>query len=87
MTIIINDELYSINQICELLGIEDFNLRYIEKTVGLNIERNNASEKIYSPKDIETLKFIFELNDKGLDYKTIKKVLKDSLENNYIKVL
>ena len=87
MTIIINDELYSINQICELLGIEDFNLRYIEKTVGLNIKRNNASEKIYSPKDIETLKFIFELNDKGLDYKTIKKVLKDSLENNYIKVL
>ena len=87
MTIIINDELYSINQICELLGIEDFNLRYIEKTVGLNIERNNASEKIYSPKDVETLKFIFELNDKGLDYKTIKKVLKDSLENNYIKVL
>lgn len=87
MTIIINDELYSTNQICELLGIEDFNLRYIEKTVGLNIKRNNASEKIYSPKDIETLKFIFELNDKGLDYKTIKKVLKDSLENNYIKVL
>jgi len=87
VTIIINDELYSINQICELLGIEDFNLRYIEKTVGLNIERNNASEKIYSPKDVETLKFIFELNDKGLDYKTIKKVLKDSLENNYIKVL
>jgi len=87
VTIIINDELYSINQICELLGIEDFNLRYIEKTVGLNIKRNNASEKIYSPKDIETLKFIFELNDKGLDYKTIKKVLKDSLENNYIKVL
>jgi len=84
---IINDELYSINQICELLGIEDFNLRYIEKTVGLNIKRNNASEKTYSPKDIETLKFIFELNDKGLDYKTIKKVLKDSLENNCIKAL
>jgi len=75
VTKIINDELYSMDQICELLGIENFNLRYIEKTVGLDIKQNNVGEKIYSSKDIETLKSIFELNDKGLDYKAIKKVL------------
>ena len=70
------------------MGIESFNLRYIEKTVGLNIKRNNAGEKIYSQKDIETLKSIFELNDKGLDYKAIKKVLnikilRKNQENNF----
>ena len=75
MTIIVNDKLYSIDQICALFKIENFNLRYIEKTVGLNIKRNNDSEKIYSQNNIKTLKFIFELNDKGLDYKEIKRVL------------
>jgi len=30
---------------------------------------------MYSQKNIETLKSIFELNDKGLDYKEIKRVL------------
>lgn len=80
MTKIINDELYSIGQICELLEIENFNLRYIEKTIGLNIKRNTVGERIYSPKDIETLKFIFELKDKGLNYKAIKKVLRHQEE-------
>ena len=77
---IIDDELYSIGQICELLGIENFNLRYIEKTVGLKIKRNNAGERTYSSKDIETLKFIFELKDKGLNYKAIKKVMEQQEE-------
>jgi DNA-binding transcriptional MerR regulator len=72
---LVNDELYSIDQICELFEIENFNLRYIEKTVGLNIKRNNDRKKIYSQKNIKTLKSIFELNDKGLDYKEIKRVL------------
>lgn len=80
VTKIINDELYSIGQICELLGIENFNLRYIEKTVGLDIKRNNAGERMYSSKDIETFKFIFELKDKGLNYKAIKKVLEHQEE-------
>jgi len=80
VTNIINEELYSIGQICELLVIENFNLRYIEKTVGLNIKRNNAGERIYSSKDIQTFKFIFELKDKGLNYKAIKNVLEHQKE-------
>ncbi|MBU3186894.1 MerR family transcriptional regulator [Clostridium estertheticum] len=75
MTIIVNDKLYSIDQICELFKIENFNLSYIEKTVGLNIKRNNDSEKIYNQNNIKTLKLIFELNDIGLDYKEVKRVL------------
>lgn len=71
----INDEPYSIGQVCELLGIENFNLRYIEKTIGLKIKRNKTGERVYSQKDIETLKLIFELKDKGLNYKAIKNVL------------
>jgi len=71
----INDQTYSIGQVCELLSIESFNLRYIEKTVGLEIKRNTAGERIYCQKDLETVKFIFELKDQGLNYKAIKKVL------------
>ena len=76
---IINDE-YSIGKMCNLLEIENFNLRYIEKTVGLKIKRNNAGERTYSSKDIELFKFIFELKDKGLNYKAIKKVLEQQEE-------
>jgi DNA-binding transcriptional MerR regulator len=78
--IIINEETYSIGQVCELLGIENFNLRYIEKTIGLEIKRNNAGERTYSQKDFETLKIIFELKDQGLNYKAIKKVLEHQEE-------
>ena len=73
--IIINDGTYSIGKLCELLGIENFNLRYIEKTIGLEIKRNNAGERIYSQTDLETIKFIFEMKNQGLNYKAIKKVL------------
>ena len=48
MNRIVNDELYSKDQVCVLFGIENLNLRYLEKTVGLNIKRNNDREKIYS---------------------------------------
>ena len=80
MTKTIKDEIYSIGQICKLLEIENFNLRYIEKTIWLNIKRNTVGERIYSQKDIETLKFIFELKDKGLNYKAIKNVLEHQKE-------
>jgi len=78
--IIINDEIYSIGKVCELLNIEIFNLRYIEETTGLEVKRNNAGERIYSQTDFETLKFIIELKSQGLNYKAIKKVLKHKKE-------
>jgi DNA-binding transcriptional MerR regulator len=78
--IIINDEIYSIGKVCELLGVELFNLRYIEKTIGLDIKRNDSGERIYSQTDVETLKFIFELKNQGLNYKAIKKVLEHQEE-------
>jgi hypothetical protein len=44
---LVNDELYSMDQICELFEIEILNLIYIEKTVGL-ILSEIMMEKIYS---------------------------------------
>jgi len=73
--ILIKQVSYSIGQVCELLGIENFNLRYIEKTIGLEIKRNNSGERNYSQTDLETLKLICELKEQGLNYKAIKKVL------------
>ncbi|MBC8061337.1 MAG: MerR family transcriptional regulator [Clostridiaceae bacterium] len=78
--ILIKEVPYSIGQVCELLSIENFNLRYIEKTIGLEIKRNNAGERIYSQTDLETIKLIFELKDQGLNYKAIKRVLEHQSE-------
>lgn len=71
---------FSIGEVCKILGCEQHNLRYIEKVLDLNIERENNIERSYSYRDIETLKMIFELKDQGLNYKAIKKVLEKGEE-------
>jgi MerR family transcriptional regulator, aldehyde-responsive regulator len=76
-----DNKTHSIGQICELLNVEDFNLRYIEKAVNLEIKRNELGERVYSERDVETLRMILELKDQGLNYKAIKKVLEHQQES------
>ena len=71
---------YSIGQVCELLKVEDFNLRYIEKALNLSIKRNEVGERVYNERDVENLKIIFELKEQGLNYKAIRKVLEHQEE-------
>lgn len=71
---------FSIGEVCKILGCEQHNLRYIEKVLELNIERENNIERSYTIKDIETLKFVFDLKEQGLNYKAIKKVLEKGEE-------
>lgn len=66
---------YSIGEVCKILNCEQHNLRYIEKVLDLNIERENTIERSYSLQNVETLKMIFALKNEGLNYKAIKKVL------------
>lgn len=66
---------FSIGEVCKILGCEQHNLRYIEKVLGLSIERENNIERSYTIKDIEILKGVFDLKEQGLNYKAIKKVL------------
>lgn len=71
---------FSIGEVCKILGCEQHNLRYIEKVLELSIERENNIERSYTIKDIETLKFVFDLKEQGLNYKAIKKVLEKGEE-------
>ncbi|WP_072986605.1 helix-turn-helix domain-containing protein [Clostridium cavendishii] len=73
---------FSIGEVCKILGCEQHNLRYIEKVLELNIERENNIERSYSYRDIEILKIVFELKEQGLNYKAIKKVLEKGEEIN-----
>lgn len=70
----------SIGEVCKILGCEQHNLRYIEKALELNIERENNIERSYSVKDVETLKMVFDLKEQGLNYKAIKRVLEKGEE-------
>lgn len=74
------EKTYTIGEACELLNCEVHNLRYIEKAVGLEIQRNEFQERIYTHEDLVTLKSVFELKDQGLNYKAIKKVLEQQGE-------
>jgi DNA-binding transcriptional MerR regulator len=71
---------FSIGEVCKILGCEQHNLRYIEKVLELSIERENNIERSYTIKDIETLKFVFDLKEQGLNYRAIKKVLEKGEE-------
>jgi DNA-binding transcriptional MerR regulator len=71
---------YSMGQLCKELNIENFNLRYIEKTTGIEIKRNDFGERIYTEQDVSKLKFIIELKNDGLNYKAIKKALEHQKE-------
>lgn len=66
---------YSIGEVCEILKCEHHNLRYIEKVLKLNINRDTNTERLYTEHDLNILKMVFELKNEGLNYKAIKKVL------------
>lgn len=66
---------YYIKQACEILNTSDYNLRYLEKVLDLEIKRDDMENRFYTEKDITLLRDIIHLKDQGLNYKAIKTVL------------
>lgn len=60
---------------CDILKCKPYTLRYIEKVLNLNIDRNDSSNRTYDQVIIDKLKLVFELKDHGLNYPAIKAFL------------
>jgi DNA-binding transcriptional MerR regulator len=75
-----NLETYTIGQVCDILGCEHHNLRYIEKTIGLEIKRDQYTDRSYTEQDLNVLKMVFQLRKQGMNYKAIKMVLEQQEE-------
>lgn len=75
-----NLKTYTIGEICEALDCEHHNLRYIEKTLGLDIKRDKYTDRMYTEQDLNVLKMVFQLRKQGMNYKAIKMVLEQQEE-------
>ncbi|MEA1962499.1 MAG: MerR family transcriptional regulator [Bacillota bacterium] len=74
---------YKIGEAAEMLGVEQYTLRYLETTLKLKIKRDERSDRIYSEEDIDTLRLILQLkNEKGLNTTAIKMALENMEESH-----
>lgn len=74
------EKVYTIGDVCEILNIEPHTLRYTEKALGLSIERDAFLNRVYRQNDIDNIKVILELKKQGLNSSAIKKVMEQQAE-------
>lgn len=75
------ERFYKIGEAAEMLGIEQYTLRYLENSLQLKIKRNEKGERLYTDSDIDTLRLILQLKEKGLNTTAIKMALQNVEEN------
>lgn len=76
---------FSISQASEKIGYKPHVIRFYEKEFELDIPRNKSGHRCFSYKELETLKYIKQLQEKGLTNSQIKVILKTpeiTLEEN-----
>lgn len=70
------NEIYSIKEISELTGFKPHVIRYYEKEFDLDIPRNESNRRFFTYRELEKIRHIKTLQQKGLTNKQIKQVLK-----------
>ncbi len=66
----------SISQVSRLVGYKPHVIRFYEKEFDLEIPRNKSGHRFFTYREVETLKYIKQLQDKGLTNGQIKVILK-----------
>ncbi|MDD2574042.1 MAG: helix-turn-helix domain-containing protein [Bacillota bacterium] len=66
----------SISQVSEITGYKTHVIRFYEKEFDLVIPRNKSGHRCFTYKEVETLKYIKQLQEKGLTNSQIKVILK-----------
>jgi DNA-binding transcriptional MerR regulator len=67
---------YKIGETADLLGIEQYTLRYLENTLQLKIKRSERGDRLYTDEDLATLQMVLKLkNEKGLNTTAIRMAL------------
>lgn len=67
-----NEVRYIISDAAKKVSVEPHVLRYWEEELDLHIPRNEMGHRYYRERDIEMLKMVKQLKDKGLQLKAIK---------------
>lgn len=67
--------LYPIGVVKNLTGLSERRLRYYEAEGLVHPQRTPGGQRLYSPADVELLKWIKELREKGLGLNAVREVL------------
>ncbi len=70
-------EYLSISDAAKEVQVESHVLRYWEDELKLSIHRNELGHRVFTKEDIEKLKQIRDMKERGLQLKAIKMILKD----------
>jgi len=76
----VEERIYKIGEVAELLGIEQHTLRYLENSLKLRIKRNDRGDRLYSESDLDSLRLVLKLKEKGLNTTAIRMALENSEE-------
>lgn len=68
-------EMYSIKEAANALGVETHALRFWEEELGLSISRNQQGRRIYSDENMQEFRRIMEWKEQGLQLKAIKQLI------------
>ncbi|MHC1749037.1 MAG: helix-turn-helix domain-containing protein [Cellulosilyticaceae bacterium] len=66
---------YSVKEVTERLDIEAYVLRFYEKELNLQIQRNAQGHRMYTEENIERFRQIKDLREQGLQLKAIENVI------------
>jgi DNA-binding transcriptional MerR regulator len=77
----LEERFYKIGEVAEILEIEQYTLRYLENSLKLKIKRNERGDRLYTDSDLDTLRLVLQLKNKGLNTTAIKLALENTEES------
>lgn len=67
-------DMFQINHVCKELNMKEYSVRYFEKAIGYEVERDENNNRWYTQEDIEKLKIYLGYKRVGYTYPQIKKM-------------
>ena len=74
------EPIYKIGEVSEMLAIEQHTLRYLENSLKIRIRRDERGDRLYTDSDIDTLRLVLKLKEKGLNTTAIRLALENTEE-------
>ena len=72
------ERFYKIGEVSEMLNIEQHTLRYLENSLKIKIKRDERGDRLYTDSDIDTLRLVLKLKEKGLNTTAIRLALENT---------
>lgn len=80
--LLMRERFYKIGEVSEMLNLEQHTLRYLENNLKIKIRRDERGDRLYTDSDIDTLRLVLKLKEKGLNTTAIRLALDNAEEQD-----